>query len=127
MTNSKGASGTTGVLEPFVGGAEDVFVNVDLPAVAELDGQVAVFSIVVPANSHKVSRCSLGLWLDVRTLRCPSCVVPVGCFKSMNCPKEAQCGRRLSDAVNIKGTALLYWRRNLTRNGLRCESTCISM
>lgn len=55
MTNSEGATGTTGVLEPFVGGVEDVFVNLDLLAVTELDGQVAVFRVVVPAKTCKVS------------------------------------------------------------------------
>ena len=58
MTNGETAADTAGFLEPLIGGAEDVFVDFDIPPIAKLDGEVAVVGIVVPAGSGGVSECS---------------------------------------------------------------------
>ena len=50
MTNGETAADAAGFLEPLIGGAEDVFVDSDLPPVAKFDGEVAVVGIVVPAG-----------------------------------------------------------------------------
>jgi len=50
LTNGEATADAAGFLEPIIGGAEDVFVDLDLAPVAELDGKVAVFGVVVPAG-----------------------------------------------------------------------------
>lgn len=59
LTDGKVAGGTAGFVEPLVGGAQDVLVQSVLPSAAELDRNIRVLRVVVPACRKSVSECLL--------------------------------------------------------------------
>ena len=49
LTNGEAARGAAGSVEPIVGSTQNVLVKSNLPAVVELDRNVRVLRVVVPA------------------------------------------------------------------------------
>ena len=56
LTNGEAARGAAGFVEPIVGSTQNVLVKSNLPAVVELDRNVRVLRVVVPACWNNVSR-----------------------------------------------------------------------